>query len=105
VSRPLEPAASLQTLDPAHQGRTPHWSLDGWHIVFEFSRAGEYALFLANVVPGTPPVQLKVTGYWGQHAKFFADGTQLVFTALQQPDEQGKGARRIAVIDISAYLT
>ena len=105
TSAPLEAAASVQAFDGAYQGRAPYWSPDGIHIVFESSRAGGYALFLANVAKGTPPVQLTDIDYWAQHAKFFADGTRLVFTALQEPDKQGKGARGIAVIDISAYLS
>jgi hypothetical protein len=105
VSKPLEAGASVQTFQPAHQGRAPYWSPDGNFIVFESSRAGGYALFLANVAKGTPPVQLTEATYWAQHAKFFAGGTRLVFTALQQPQVQGTGPRGIGVIDISAFLT
>lgn len=104
VSKPLEPGASVQTFLPAYQGRAPYWSPDGNYIVFESSRAGGYALFLANVTKGTPPVQLTPATYWAQHAKFFAGGTRLVFTALQQPNAQGTGPRGIGVIDITAYL-
>jgi hypothetical protein len=109
TSRPLESKASLQAFDPAYQGRAPYWSPDGKYIVFESSRAGGYALFLANVADvanGAPPVQLTDPSYWAQHAKFFPDGTRLVFTALLTPDlQKGSGARGIAVIDISAYLS
>ena len=103
-SSPLEPAASMATFDPAYQGRAPYWSPDGKYIVFESSRAGGYALFLATIGKTTPPVQLTASTYWAQHAKFFPGGTQLVFTALQQPSAAGTGPRGIAIIDISAYL-
>jgi hypothetical protein len=105
LSSPLEPAASVQVFDRAYQGRAPYWSPDGRHIVFESSRAKGYALFLANVALGTPPVQLTDIHYWAQHAKFFPDGTRLVFSALQTPNSTGTGPRGICVIDISAYLT
>jgi len=103
-SSPLESAASMTTFDPAYQGRAPYWSPDGNYIVFESSRKGGYALFLAHVGKGTPPVQLTDTTYWAQHAKFFPGGQKLVFTALQQPNSAGTGPRGIGVIDISSYL-
>jgi hypothetical protein len=106
-SAPLEPGASIATFDSSYQGRAPYWSPDGQYIVFESSRAGGYALFLANVAnvaSGASPVQLTDSSYWAQHAKFFPSGTSLVFTALQQPSAAGTGARGIATIDISAYL-
>ncbi len=103
-SSPMESAASMTTFDPAYQGRAPYWSPDGKYVVFESSRKGGYALFLANVTKGTPPVQLTDTSYWAQHAKFLPGGTRLVFTALQQPSAQGTGPRGIGIIDISAFL-
>ena len=105
VSSPMEAGASLQAYDPAYQGRAPYWSPDGQHIVFESSRAGGYALFLYHLQTGASPVQLTHTAYWAQHAKFFADGKRVVFSALQQAATDGSGPRGIAVIDISAYLT
>ena len=103
-SSPLESPASMTNFDPAYQGRAPYWSPDGKFIVFESSRRGGYALFLARVGTGMPPVQLTETTYWAQHAKFFPDGKKLVFTGLQQPNAAGTGPRGIGVIDISAYL-
>ena len=105
---PLEPAASIATFDPAYQGRAPYWSPDGQYVVFESSRAGGYALFLANVAEitqGAAPVQLTDETYWAQHAKFLPGGTALVYTCLQQPSAAGTGPRGIALIDISGYLT
>lgn len=104
-SSPMEPGASVQTYDPAYQGRAPYWSPDGRYIVFESSRAGGYALFLADLSTGAPPVQLTNGLYWAQHAKFFPDGRRLVCTALQQPNAQGSGPRGIAIINISAFVT
>lgn len=104
VSMPLEPGASVQAFNPAFQGRAPYWSPDGNFIVFESSRATGYALFLANVANGTPRVQLTDATYCAQHAKFFASGTRLVFTALQKPNTAGTGPRGIGVIDITAFL-
>jgi hypothetical protein len=103
-SSPLESAASMTTFDPAFQGRAPYWSPDGKYIVFESSRNGGYALFLARVGASTPPVQVTDSTYWAQHAKFFPGGAKLVFTALQQPNAAGTGPRGIGVIDISSYL-
>lgn len=109
TSAPLEPAASIATFDPAYQGRAPYWSPNGQYIVFESSRAGGYALFLANVAnaaQGAAPVQLTDATCWAQHAKFLPGGKQLVFTALQTPSAtSGAGARGIAIIDISSYVT
>ncbi|MFO1306267.1 MAG: hypothetical protein U1F54_21280 [Burkholderiales bacterium] len=111
-SQPLEPSAPVILYDPAHQGRAPYWSPDGNYVVFESSRAGGYALFLANVAKGTPPVQLTEPNYWAQHAKFLPYGTSvvpsgkgIVFTALQNPNAAGTGPRGIAVLDIASYLT
>jgi hypothetical protein len=103
-SAPLEAGASVTTYQPVHQGRTPSWSPDGNLLVFESSRAGGYALFLVNLAKGTTPQQLTEPTYWAQHAKFFASGTKIVFTALQQPSAAGDGPRGIATIDISGYL-
>ena len=110
-SQPLESAAPVIAYDPAYQGRAPYWSPDGNHIVFESSRAGGYALFLANVAKGTPPVQLTDATYWAQHAKFLPYGTSvvpsgkgIVFTALQNPSAAGTGPRGIALLDIASYL-
>jgi len=94
----------MTTFDPAFQGRAPYWSPDGKYIVFESSRNGGYALFLARVGASTPPVQVTDSTYWAQHAKFFPGGAKLVFTALQQPNAAGTGPRGIGVIDISSYL-
>jgi Tol biopolymer transport system component len=108
TSAPLEPAASIALYGPAYQGRAPYWSPNGQFIVFESSRVGGYALFLANVAKvaqGAAPVQLTDATYWAQHAKFLPGGTKLVFTALQTPSAAGTGPRGIAIIDISAYLT
>ena len=103
-SSPLESAASMTSFDAAYQGRAPYWSPDGNYVVFESSRAGGYALFLATIGKTTPPVQLTATAYWAQHAKFSPDGRKLVFTALQHPSAAGTGPRGIGIIDISAYL-
>lgn len=106
-SAPLEPKASIATFDSVFQGRAPYWSPDGKYIVFESSRAGGYALFLANVAAvakGAAPVQLTDAGYWAQHAKFLPGGKALVYTCLQQTSATDTGPRGIAVIDISAYL-
>jgi len=103
-SAPLEPGASIATFDSAYQGRAPSWSPDGNHLVFESSRAGGYALFLANVAAGTPPVQLTDPSYWAQHGKFLPDGKTIVFTALQYPYFVEAGPRGIATIDVSALL-
>lgn len=108
TSAPLEPAASIATFDPAFQGRAPYWSPDGRYIVFESSRAGGYALFLADVAAvakGAAPVQLTDSGYWAQHAKFLPGGKALVYTCLQKPSTAGTGPRGIAVIDISSYVS
>jgi hypothetical protein len=111
-SAPLEPAASIATYNPAYQGRAPYWSPDGNYVVFESSRAGGYALFLADIVKGTPPVQITDASYWAQHAKFLPFGTAvvpsgkgLVLTALQTPNAAGTGPRGIAILDIGSYLT
>jgi Tol biopolymer transport system component len=107
TSAPLEPAASISVFDQAYQGRAPYWSPNGQYIVFESSRAGGYALFLANVAKvaqGGKPVQLTDSSYWAQHAKFLPGGTRLVFTALQTPSATNTGPRGIAIIDISAFL-
>jgi hypothetical protein len=107
VSKPLEPAASVTTYNPAYQGRAPYWSPDGKYLVFESSRAGGYALFLADVAKvaaGAAPVQLTDVSYWAQHAKFLPGGRSVVFTALQKPSAAGTGPRGIVTIDISAYL-
>ncbi len=110
-SQPLESAAPVITYNPAYQGRAPYWSPDGNYVVFESSRAGGYALFLANVAKGTPPVQLTDSTYWAQHAKFLPYGTSvvpsgkgIVYTALQTPSAAGTGPRGIAVLDIGSYL-
>ena len=109
TSAPLEPAANTATYNPAYQGRAPYWSPNGQYIVFESSRAGGYALFLANVASaaqGVAPVQLTDTTYWAQHAKFLPGGTKIVFTALQTSNPtSGAGARGIATIDISAFVS
>jgi hypothetical protein len=103
-SAPLEANASIATYMPAYQGRAPYWSPDGNYVVFESSRNGGYALFLANVTKGTAPVQLTATGYWAQHAKFLPGGKSIVFTALQTPSAAGTGPRGIALLDISSFL-
>lgn len=111
-SAPLEAAASIATFTPSCQGRAPYWSPDGNYVVFESSRAGGYAIFIANVAKGTPPVQLTAATYWAQHAKFLPYGTTvvssgkaIVFTALQAPNAAGTGPRGIAILDIASYLT
>ncbi|MFO1414252.1 MAG: hypothetical protein U1F10_10175 [Burkholderiales bacterium] len=112
TSQPLESAAPVVTYDPAYQGRAPYWSPDGNYVVFESSRMGGYALFLANVAKGTAPVQLTEATYWAQHAKFLPYGTSvvpsgkgIVYTALQTPNATGNGPRGIVVLDIGAFLT
>jgi len=50
--------------------------------------------------PSTAPVQLTDTVYGAQHAKFFPNGSQLIFCAKPTPQSRF----RIASIDISAYL-
>jgi hypothetical protein len=102
VSAPLEPGATLAKYNTATQGRAPYWSPNGRYIVFESDRAGGYALFLADTIAGTAPVQLTDIGYQAQHAKFFPSGDRLIFTALQTPG--GAGPRGIAWIDISSYI-
>ena len=107
TSAPLEPAASIATYDPLHQGRAPYWSPDGNYMVFESDRAGGYALFLANVAKvskGAAPVQLTDPSYAAQHGKFMPGGKAIVLTALQKPSAVGTGPRGIATIDISAFL-
>jgi hypothetical protein len=47
-------------------------------------------------------VQVTDASYGTQHAKFFADGTKLIVTALQIPGQEGP--RGIAWVDITAYL-
>lgn len=103
-SVPLEANASIATFMPQYQGRAPYWSPDGNYVVFESSRNGGYALFLANVTKGTPPVQLTATGYWAQHAKFLPGGKSIVFTALQVQSAAGTGPRGIAILDISSVI-
>lgn len=111
-SAPLESQAGTATFDPSYQGRAPYWSPDGNYVVFESSRAGGYANFLANVAKGTPPVPHTDAGYWAQHAKFLPYGTTvvpsgkaIVFTALQTPNAAGTGPRGIAILDIASYLS
>ncbi len=102
TSAPLEPGASIAIYNPAYQGRAPVWSPDGNYVAFESNRAGDYAIFLANVATGDAPVQITDASYGAQHAKFFPDGTRLVLTALQAP---GRNVPRgIAWVDISPYL-
>lgn len=107
-SAPMEPAASIATYNPAYQGRASYWSPDGKLVVFESSRAGGYALFLADVAKvanGTAPVQLTEPNYWAQHGKFLPGGNAIVLTALQQPNAAGTGPRGIAIIDISKFVS
>jgi hypothetical protein len=107
-SAPIEPAASITTYLPAYQGRAPYWAPNGKYFVFESSRAGGYALFLADVAAvakGAAPVQLTESNYWAQHGKFLPGGNAIVLTALQQPSAAGTGPRGIATIDISKFLS
>ncbi|MFO1323624.1 MAG: hypothetical protein U1F15_06130 [Burkholderiales bacterium] len=107
-SAPMEPAASITTYDPAHQGRASYWSPDGRYVVFESNRAGGYALFLADVAAvqkGAAPVRLTDPAFAAQHGKFLPGGKAIVLTALQQPNAAGLGPRGIAIIDISKFVS
>lgn len=100
-SAPLEAGAPITAFDPRFQGRAPYWSPDGRYLVFESDRLGGYALFLADTVAGTPPVQLTDPALQAQHGKFFPGGTRIIFTCLQSA---GASARGIAWIDIAEFL-
>lgn len=101
TSHPLEAGAPIAEYDPAFQGRAPYFSPDGRFVVFESDRAGGYALFLADLVSGAPPVQLTDSAYQAQHAKFFPSGDRLILTCLHDPEVETRG---IAWIDISNFV-
>lgn len=102
TSNPMESAASITQFESQFQGRAPAWSPDGRYIVFESTRtSGQMALYLFDTQnPANAPVQLTDTVYGAQHAKFFPNGSQLIFCARPNPQSRF----RIASIDISSYL-
>lgn len=98
---PMETKAPITAFDPNFQGRAPAYSPDGRYIVFESTRInGDFALFLFDTQGDGVPVQLTDEAFQAQHAKFFPDGTKLIFCAKPTPETNN----RIAWIDISAYL-
>jgi Tol biopolymer transport system component len=100
-SVPMEVDASLIVFDPAFQGRAPAWSPNGRYIVFESTRnGGQFALFLFDTQNNNSPVQITDTVYQAQHAKFFANGTQLVFCGRPQPGSYNG----IGLLDISGLV-
>jgi len=102
-SNPLEPLAPTGKFTPSFQGRAPAWSPDGRYIVFESDRSGGYALFLFDRRHSNKaPIQLTdPTQNPAQHAKFYPNGTQLIFCANPSPQAKNFG---IASIDISQYI-
>jgi Tol biopolymer transport system component len=102
LSAPMEPGAPAASFNSAYQGRAPAWSPNGRYVVFESNRApGGYALFLFDTVNRTPSVQLTETSLGSQHAKFFPNGTGLIFGA----NRNGAQTMSIGTIDISQYVS
>ena len=64
--------------------------------------AAKMDTFLADVIVGTPPVQVTDAGYDAQHAKFFPSGDRLILTSQQVSGIESP--RGIVWIDISQYI-
>jgi len=90
--------ATAPVENPPIQGRTPAWSPDGKHIVFESDRGspdGNYAIFIVNR-DGTGLVQVTDYGLNANHPVWSRDGKHMVFST----GDPGKKISTIAVIDL-----
>jgi WD40-like Beta Propeller Repeat len=80
---PLDAAAPQQQFDPAYQARAPFYSPDGNWIVFESNRAfsnklSGYAIFIQDAAGKNPAMRVTDPKWNCQHAKWFANGTQII---------------------------
>jgi Tol biopolymer transport system component len=101
-SAPMERGVPTKFYDPKHQARAPAWSFGGETIAFESNRSGKgYAIYLYHFADQSV-TQVTDPSFDAQHAKFFPNGSKLIFAIRYTA---GKGPPRgIAWVDISGLL-